>query len=276
MGAIALTSVGDRSGVSTTSVGLALALGELASERRTPVLIEMDPRGGTLRARLTHSTLADEGVLRVKALGAAVMSRSTNVGEQLGSANLLNGLLLADVDPDPAEARATVDRFGVELVNALTESERWIAVVDLGPLFVGSPSLGLAAAVDSVVMLAKPRPETSARVRHWHEQMCQQGVRPKLVAVGTRPNPHRWGKEVGQQPEEVIYNDPVVSERALRQLNPKLRLTSWWRSILGLAEYLTDGDSPGLSSVKTELPEGSSGGSLAGSDKASVREATSW
>ena len=176
-------------GVTTT----VMALASQWPAHREPVVIEADPAGGDLVARLAVLTGEAGGVTETPStVQLAAASRS----------GVTDRLLLEHFQrlPGPGELRALVAPPGpfaaatalaaltaAGLGQCLAEQTAFDVLVDLGRLDPGSPALELAAGADQFVVVVRPTLESVLHTRHLLTSLGALAARTQVVVIGDRP-----------------------------------------------------------------------------------------
>jgi hypothetical protein len=189
MTVIAVGAAKGAPGVTTT----VLALATRWPQHREPLVVEADPAGGDLVARLASLT-ADDSALRESpsTVQLAAVSRSG-----LTTRRLLEHLQRL---PGPGEVRALIAPSGpfaaTTAIEALTtgglgrclsELHEMDSLVDVGRIDPGSPALPLIRAADQFVLVVRPSLESVVHTRDLWSSMRSTGVQASVVVVGDRP-----------------------------------------------------------------------------------------
>jgi hypothetical protein len=167
----------DAPGVTT----LAYALGCLWLARGATLLVEADPDGGVLAARLGLpqdpglTTLAAAGRHEVTPAMLAAHSQSTPLC-----------LALVTAPSSPSQARAALRTVAQRLAGAMAQIGATV-VIDLGRLDVESPSLPLAAGADRLLMVTRPTLEGADALAVRLAEQPDLRRRARLVTAGTGP-----------------------------------------------------------------------------------------
>lgn len=163
-------------GVTTTALALAGAWGTPA-----PVLVEADPDGGSLVARLGLAT--EPGFV---ALAAAARRAGTVEDLRAFAQRPPEGPWVVPGPASADEARAAWEA-GAHLLDALLAGGGADVLVDCGRASPSSPALSLFARADLVVLVARPRLDEVAHVVHRARDLRGAGCRLGVVVVGDRP-----------------------------------------------------------------------------------------
>lgn len=208
-------------GVTTASFGIACFL----RAERAAILVEADPDGGCLAARLG---LAQEpGLSTLAAAGRHELSEELLSGHLQGGPGRI-GLVVAP--SAPSQSRASL-RAASTLGRTLTELSNVGVVIDVGRLDAGSLSLPLVGVAQHVVILCGPTLDGADAVAVRLAETADLRQRAHLVTVGDGPYP---GEEVarvlGIDHAGHLPHDPAgasmlwsSTERALRSRRPLLR-----------------------------------------------------
>lgn len=200
MTVLALASAKHSPGVTTAGLALAAAWSSDASA----VLVEADPAGGDLAARLRLAL--DPGLVSLAAAGrhqAAVL----NVGAHTQP---LPAGGLALVGPTaPEQAAAAVAGLGVRVPEAITRSGAH-AVIDCGRWYPGSPACPAWQSADLALVVGQPTVEGIEHIRARAAALTASATGPLAVLlVGDRPYRPAEVEEVLAMPViGVIAVDP--------------------------------------------------------------------
>jgi hypothetical protein len=244
---LALASVKGAPGVSVAAYALARVA---ESEGHNVVLVEADPAGGDLAARL--------GVgLDSSLLSLAAEARRGISAEMVGShlQPLTDRLAVLSAPASGAQAAAALEVLATPLPPALAQIDAE-TVVDVGRLYPGSPALALVNATDRAVVVLRPTLAQVATFRAGLEDLAGLNAELGVVLVeDTTSGPDSlspdemaevispWAKALGQ-----LAWDPLGT-RLLHGTGQggRLRRSALWRSARALADGL------GLTGV-TDVP----------------------
>jgi len=209
-------------GTTTLCIGAAGFLGA----RRPVILVEADPDGGCLAARLQISQ--EPGLGTLAAAGRHELSEQVLV-EHLQTCSGRPALIVAPSSPTHARTslRAVAGGLG-RVLCALSQAD---VVIDLGRLDAESPSLPLASAADHVLFLGRPTLEHADALAVCLVELGELRERSMLVTVGDGPYE---GSEVarilgvahaGHLPKDsegaaLLWSSP---DKALRSRRPLVR-----------------------------------------------------
>lgn len=234
---LVLCSAGSSPGVSTLALLLA------AASPKPEVVIEADPDGGCLGARLD---LPDEPGLVTLAAAARRGVHSELLAEHAQPVTATASVI---VSPPSAHAVTSVLSTSVEVLCAALRSASTARVlVDCGRLSPGSVAWPLATFSDLVVVVARPRLDEARRLASRVAELRTADVPVGLVVVGEWPYlPTEVADVAGAELLGVIADDA----RSAAMLNGTpghdrvLRRSGLWRSTAVLAETLEDLANPG-------------------------------
>lgn len=182
---IAVAGTKGAPGVTTASVGIACFL----REKHAAVVVEADPDGGCLAARLE---LAQEpGLSTLAAAGRHELSETVLAGHLQGGPV---GIGLVVSPSAPSQARAAL-RAATTLGRTLSGLSEIDVVVDVGRLDPESPSLSLVDAAELVLLLATPTLDGADAAAVRLAETRDLRPRTQLVTVGDGPYS---GDEVAQ------------------------------------------------------------------------------
>jgi len=176
-----------------TTLALALSL-ELAGRSRQVLLMEADPAGGVLAARL--GIPISPGLVDITA--AAHHRAIIEVAEH----NVQQLTLTLCVLPSPSSARqasAALDALVPDLAPLLTETTGDV-VVDVGRLLAGSPSTRLADTADVVVLVVRPVVSELAALVPRLRELRDDGAECVVAVVDAPPR----SPEEPASPAEVV------------------------------------------------------------------------
>jgi len=176
-------------GVTTT----VLALAARWPEHREPFLVEADPAGGDIVARLA-SLEGDTGGLRdtpSMVQLAAASRRGINSTSLIEHSQRLPGLGEVRALLSPASAFASTTAL-TELVNAdlaghLAALSGHDVLVDAGTIFPASPMVPVLRSIRWLNVIARPTLESILHTRELVAALGAMGVRCTVVVVGDRP-----------------------------------------------------------------------------------------
>lgn len=205
-------------GVTTT----VLALAARWPAHREPLVVEADPAGGDLVARLT-SLDGERGGLRDT---PSTVQLAASARSGLSDQTVLEHFQRL---PGPGEVRALVappSPFAASTaVTALVAAGfgdrlRGLAgldaLVDVGRIDAASPALDLVRWLGSVVLVARPTLSDVLHTRELVNSLRAAGVRASLVLVGDRPySPAEVIDTIGPAPLVGVLPDDPVGARAL-------------------------------------------------------------
>lgn len=199
-------------GVTTT----VLALAARWPEHREPFVVEADPNGGDMVARLA-SLEGDTGGLRDTPSTvqlAAASRRGLNSTSLLEHSQRLPGLGEVRALLSPASAFASTTAL-VELVNAdlaghLAGLSSHDVLVDAGTIHPASPALTVLRSVRWLNVVARPTLESILHTRELVTAVGAMGVRCSVVVIGDRPySPIDVAEATGTHLLGSLPSDPI-------------------------------------------------------------------
>lgn len=177
MAVFALCSAKASPGV-TTSL---LALAAVWPEERSLLLVDADPDGGDLAARV--GLAIEPGMASLAAAGRRTLER-TDLDRHVQAIPGGIPALVGNADPDQAarELEVVAGRLAEVLPDGDTD-----VLVDLGRLRSGSPAMPLAIHADLILMVCRPRVDELQHVRARIGRLTDAGCRVAVLLVGERP-----------------------------------------------------------------------------------------
>lgn len=197
------------------------------------VVIEVDPDGGSLAARLGLGY--EPGLVSL----AAAARRGVDRDLLLAHGQSLGGALSVVCGPaSPQQASAALGAVGPRLAERMADLLDAAVLVDVGRLGPTSPALPLARSADVCVLTARPRLDEIQHLDSRARALEQAGCRVGLVCVGAEPySPLEVAASVGVDLLGVVADDPKGAgllcgrpgdDRALRR-------SMLWRTAADLA-----------------------------------------
>lgn len=177
MAVFALCSVKGSPGV-TTSL---LALAAVWPQERSPLLVDADPDGGDLAARV--GLPIEPGMASLAAAGRRTLER----GDLERHVQTIPGgvpALVGNADPD--QAARELELVAGRLAEVLQDGDVDV-LVDLGRLRSGSPATPLAMRADVTLIVCRPRVDELQHVRARIGRLTEDGCRVALLLVGETP-----------------------------------------------------------------------------------------
>ena len=227
---LALCSTAASPGASTLALLLA------AASPQPAVVVEADPDGGCLGARLD---LPDEPGLVTLAAAARRGVHSQLVEEHTQSLTSTSSVVIG---PAAAHAVTSVLSTSAEVIGAALQSTTSTRVVlDCGRLSPESAAWPLATISDLIVIVTRPRLDEARRLPSRVTELRTAGAPLGLVVVGERPySPTEVADVADVELLGVIADDARTA--ALVTGTPGhdgvLRRSGLWRSVVALAESL--------------------------------------
>lgn len=226
---VGVTAVRGSPGATSLAVGMGAAWTNLAGDA---LVVEADPAGGILRLRFDLPGNPSWVSL------SADLRRNRNAGVVMGNTVDLDGSRCLTVPFDPLVAGSVLRRSAAATAELLTEVGPPV-VLDLGRLDRTSPSLPLAAAADTVLVVFRPRLDEIQSALYTVRLVRSLGVNAALVTVGDQPHhPSEVADLAGVALAAALPDDPTmaVAFSGGRYHRPRLRRSTLWRSIMSLAE----------------------------------------
>jgi MinD-like ATPase involved in chromosome partitioning or flagellar assembly len=219
-------------GVTTLALGVGAAW--VATGRRA-LVVEADPSGGSLAARLGLSV--EPGV----ASAAVAGRRNLDVGLLLSHAQpVTDGLSVLCAPGQGERAAAAVESICHALGTALAAQTEIAAIVDVGRIGPGAPTWPLIRAAAGVVLVARPRLDEVQAVAALHHELASRSDRVGVVTRGEDPyRPEDVTASFGGELWAVVDDDPrgaaaLVGDESARYL----RRSPLWRSVTTAADAL--------------------------------------
>lgn len=209
-----------------------LALAAVWPPDREVRIIEADPDGGTLAARL--GLAADPGLSTL-----AVASRRSLSDEELARhlQPIPGGNVPVLVAPPTAEQVArSLDMLGDRLLSHL-RGLATDALIDVGRLRPGGPAWPLAQSADAVLLVARPRVEELQQLPARLRSLRATPGRVGLLLVGDRPYPPA---EVAAALDVEVVGELVDDQRGAAALNGDTRQDLARSPLLRSARDLAD------------------------------------
>lgn len=236
----------------TTSI-LALAAGW--PNTREPFVVEADPAGGDVVARLAAIDGAADGLRDAPSLVhlAAASRHGLTAMTLLEHAQRLPGpgevRVLVGPSSSFAATTALAELVAADLHGHLLSMTGVDVLVDLGSLHAGSPVLPIVRAARSVTLVVRPVLDGIVHARDLASSLAGHGARAKILVVGDRPYaPIDVAAAVGAELVGVLPHDPIgAAALAGDARNPKiLGRSRLVRTAALLAEDLTGNGDPVL------------------------------
>ena len=180
MSVVALGSTKASPGVTT----LCQALAHTWPQSRHVLVVEADPSGGDLAARLELPV--EPGLVSLAAAGR----RGLSAGAVLEHAQAMDEHASLLVGPSAARlARGALELLGDQLPSALADQNGWNVLVDVGRVDSGSPAMAFARAAELLVLVARPTVDEISHLAPRVEEFRSDGVAVALVLIG-EPGPN--------------------------------------------------------------------------------------
>jgi Mrp family chromosome partitioning ATPase len=214
---------------------LALGLACLWSESRKTLLVEADPNGGCLAARL--SLAQEPGLSTLAAAGRHEISMRV-IAQNLQPGPGHTSVLLAPSSPHHARAalRTLSGRLDTALVDLATQDDMAV-LADLGRLDAESPVLGLGEAAHRLIFVARPTLDGIDALGVRLDELSQLRSRSLVVTAGVGPYGHRELHEVlgvpvaGHIPPDPAGLASIWSASGVSTIRRRLL----WRVLAGIA-----------------------------------------
>ena len=240
MTTVALCSVKASPGVTTT----AQALAEVWPADRSLLVMELDPAGGDLAARLERSP--EPGLVSLAAAGRRGIDRDLLL-EHTQATSESTRLMLAP--PSARQATASLELLGEALTDVISTLDGFDVVMDCGRLDAGPAGSHWLAIAEQVLIVLRPSAAEVAHVTAAVSDLRREHEHVALIAVG-EPGPARHhlypadevAAAVGVDVAAVIADD----ERAAGVFDGRrrgeriLRRSQLLRSASALASALTE------------------------------------
>ena len=203
MSVVAVASIKGSPGATTVALALAATW-----PRGAPIVVEADPDGGVLAARLglpAEPSVASVAVASRQALAAG------DIDDHLRALPGGVGLLVGAATAEQAQA---VWSTGSRLVDLLLTATSRDVVADCGRLGPRSPALALARTASLVLLVARPELDAVQHLAHRASVLRDEAASVAVVMIGDRP----------YHPDEVaaVLPVPVVGVLADDRLSAAL------------------------------------------------------
>ena len=234
MAVLAFGSMKASPGVSTTLHALAAVW----PEERSLLVVEADPDGGDLAARIGLSV--EPGMASLAAAGRRSLVRA-DIDRHTQA--LSRGVQLLVGNPDPEQATRELELVGQRLAEVLPHDAPDV-LLDCGRLRSSSPAVPLAVGAFATLIVCRPRVDELQHVRAQIGRLIAQGMEPDVILVGDRPYsaPEVEGA-IGREVVDVIADDAATAA-ALAGRGGRASVVSrspLMRSARSLAERLVAG-----------------------------------
>lgn len=234
MAVLAFGSMKASPGVSTTLHALAAVW----PEERSLLVVEADPDGGDLAARIGLSV--EPGMASLAAAGRRSLVRA-DIDRHTQA--LSRGVQLLVGNPDPEQATRELELVGQRLAEVLPHDAPDV-LIDCGRLRSSSPAVPLAVGAFATLIVCRPRVDELQHVRAQIGRLIAQGMEPDVILVGDRPYsaPEVEGA-IGREVVDVIADDAATAA-ALAGRGGRASVVSrspLMRSARSLAERLVAG-----------------------------------
>ncbi|SES39733.1 hypothetical protein [Lentzea albida] len=170
---------------------LAVALGAGWPEPTRPIVVEADPGGGDVGARLRLPNSPSLVSLAAATRGNAdadLLARHAHV--------LANGLRIVPAPSDPAQSRASIAALAASQFSPLRTLGSSV-IIDVGRANPDPTMLGLLSFADALVVVARPHDDSLAHVAARRAQLQTWSHRLGLVLVGKGYPPARVTEALG-------------------------------------------------------------------------------
>jgi len=232
MGVLGWCSAHGSPGVTTVAVTLAATW---PGQRRC-LLVEADSSGGVIAAR--YGLGDTPGLSSLAATGRRGLAED----EVWRHAQQLPGGVPVLVGPASAdEAQVVLRDVAAALGGWAAGRDEVDVIVDCGRIWPGSPTLGVLAGVDVVLVVVRPSVDQLRPASHRMAALEASGVEARLLLVGDRPyGPGEVAATLGVDVAGVIAFDPRTAAvlSGARGAVGDLRRTPLVRSAATLAEHL--------------------------------------
>lgn len=215
---------------------LCLALGATwPTDGGTPFVIEADPDGGSLAARMSLGY--EPGLV---SLAAAARREVDETLLRSHSQAVGDGLSVICAPASPHQAHAALAAVGDRLAERLAQLSSAV-VVDVGRVGPASPALPLARGADLCLLVCRPRLDEIQHVRPRARALEQVGCRVGLVCIGASPySPLEVAESAGVELVGVVADDPKGAAMLCGEPGDDraLRRSLLWRSAADLASAI--------------------------------------
>lgn len=202
MAVLAFASVKASPGVTTTL----LALAAVWPEERSLLLVDADPDGGDLAARIGLGV--EPGMASLAAAGRRSLDRADI---ERHTQTIPGGVPVLLGNPDPEQAARELELVGQRLADVLP-NESPDVLVDCGRLRSSSPAVPLAVRAFATLIVCRPRVDELQHVRAQVGRFTAQGMQPDVLLVGDRPySAHEVETAIGCEVVDVIADDPTTA-----------------------------------------------------------------
>ena len=237
MAVLAVGSMKASPGVTTTMHALAAVW----PEERSLLVVEADPDGGDLAARIGLGV--EPGIASLAAAGRRSLVRADI---ERHTQTLSSGVQVLVGNPDPDQATRELELVGQRLAEVLPHDAPDV-LVDCGRLRSSSPALPLAVRAFATLIVCRPRVDELQHVRAQIGRLTAQGMQPDVILVGERPySAYEVEAAIGCEVVDVIADDPTTAA-ALAGRGGRASVVSrspLMRSARSLAERLVAGVDP--------------------------------
>jgi cellulose biosynthesis protein BcsQ len=219
-------------GVTTAAALLAAAT---AARGERPLLVELDPAGGTLA--LDAQVGLDPGLLSLAAAARHGLDESLI---EAHSQTLPNGVSVLLAPTSPLRARSAVTSLAGELATLLPRRPGPV-VVDCGRWDGADTLVPILAAADSVIVLLRPTIAGTEHVRTRLAGLMQHNPRLRVVSIGEAPYPPpEVAAALGVPLQPALADDSRAAHvvRSGAPLDRWLRRTALVRSARSLVDQL--------------------------------------
>lgn len=246
MSVLILASAKSSPGVTTAC----LALAGVWPQGREVRIVEADPDGGTLAARL--GLAAEPGLSTL-----AVASRRSPAGDDVRhSQRLPGGEVSVLVAPPTAEQ---VARSLAMLADRLPSSLRAMegdTLVDIGRIRPGTPAWPLVEAADAVLVVARPRVEELQQLPARLRALRSVPSRVGLLLVGDEPYPRaEVAAALDVEVLGVLADDPRGAMALRGDASGRLARSALMRSARDIADLLVTWSAPPVAAPTPSRPE---------------------
>ena len=199
MAVLAFGSMKASPGVTTTL----LALAAVWPEERSLLVVDADPDGGDLAARIGRGVepgMASLAAAGRRSLDSADIERHTQT--------ISSGVHVLVGNPDPEQATRELELVGQRLAEVLPHDAPDV-LVDCGRLRSSSPSVPLAVRSFATLIVCRPRVDELQHVRAQVGRLTAQGMQPDVILVGERPySAYEVEAAIGCEVVDVMADDP--------------------------------------------------------------------
>ncbi len=202
MAVFAFGSVKASPGVTTTL----LALAAVWPEERPLLVVDADPDGGDLAARIGLGV--EPGMASLAAAGRRSLDHADI---EHHTQTIPGGVPVLVGNPDPEQATRELELVGQRLAEVLPQDSPDV-LVDCGRLRSSSPAVPLAVRAFATLIVCRPRVDELQHVRAQVGRFTALGMQPDVILVGERPySAYEVEAAIGCEVVDIIADDPATA-----------------------------------------------------------------